>query len=47
MTEAGVQEVETYITLHKNTLTQFITTRPIMDLCLVAAHRLGVRVSKW
>ena len=40
MAEAGMQEVETYISRHQNTVTQFIATRPIMDLCLVAERIL-------
>ena len=36
MTEAVLQEVETYISCLHNKVTQFIATRPIMDLCLVA-----------
>ena len=34
MAEAGLQEVETYLSRHHNTVTQFIASRPIMDLCL-------------
>ena len=37
MLEAGVQEVETYVACRQNTAVIFIETRPIMDLCLVAA----------
>ena len=39
MEKAGLQEVETYIYLRHNTVTQFIVTRTIMDLCLVAERR--------
>ena len=46
MAEVGVQEVETYATHRQNTVTQFIVTRPIMDLCLAAARRPGAQVSK-
>ena len=37
--EAGLQEVETYISLHQNTVAQFFETRPIMDLCLAEDSR--------
>ena len=39
--EAVVQEVYTYTTHGQNTVTKFIATRPIMDLCLAAARRPG------
>ena len=32
--EAGLQEVDTYLSLRKSTVAQFIATIPIMDLCL-------------
>ena len=35
MGEVGIQEVETYISLHQNTVEPFMATRPIMYLCLV------------
>ena len=44
--EAGFQEVDTYISRRQNTVTQFIVTRPIMDLCLVAERRPGSRGAK-
>ena len=48
MAEAGLQEVETYIYCHQNTMAQYITTRPIMDLCLAAKQRSGPRVEiRW
>ena len=46
MAEAGLQEVETYVSRRQNTVTQFIATRPIMDLCLATEQRPGPRVSK-
>ena len=46
MAEALMQEVETYVSLHNNTDMQYIVIRPIMDLCLMAVRRPGVRVSK-
>ena len=45
MTEAVVQEVETYVSRLQNTVAQCITTRPIMDLCMVAERRQGPRIS--
>ena len=44
MADAGLQEVETYVSHHQNTVAQYIATRPIMDLCLVANRRLRPRV---
>ena len=46
MAEAGLQEVETYISHHQNTVAQYIATRPIMDLCLAKKRRPGPRVAK-
>ena len=46
MAEAGLQEVETYISCLQNTVTQYIETRPIMDLCLAGKRRPGARVAK-
>ena len=45
MAEAGIQEVETYVARCQKTSVQYITTRPVMGLCLVAEKRLGERVS--
>ena len=36
MAEAGMQEVDTYVYRRHNTVAQFISTRPIMYLCLSA-----------
>ena len=36
MVEVVVQEVGIYVSRHHNTVAQFIATRPIMDLCMVA-----------
>ena len=46
MSEAGLQEVDTYVSLFQNTVSQFIVTRLIMNLHLVAQRRPGPRVSK-
>ena len=46
--EAGLQEVETYVSHHQDTVSQYIATRPIMDLCLVVKWRPGPRVTiRW
>ena len=48
MMEAGLQEVKTYISYRTNTPTQFIVTKPIMDLCLEVERRPGSRVAnRW
>ena len=47
MVEAGLQEVDTYVSRCHNMVTQFIATRPIMDLYLAAERRIGPMVSKW
>ena len=39
MAEAGLQELETYVSCFQNTVAQYIVTRPIMDLCLAAKQR--------
>ena len=44
MAEAGLQELETYVSHHHNTLAQYIATTTIIDLCLAAKWRLGARV---
>ena len=44
MAEVGLQEVETYVSRHQNTVAQYIVTRPIMDLCLAAKRSPGPRV---
>ena len=45
--EAGLKELELYIRRRNNMVVQFIAIRPIMDLCLEAERRPGVRVQKW
>ena len=47
MEEAGLLEVENYVSRHQNTVTQFIATRTILDLCLVEERRMGSRVANW
>ena len=46
MAEAGMQEVETYVSHRQNNVTQFIATRPIMDLCLETVWNPGAWVLK-
>ena len=46
MLEAVMQEVETYVARRHKTVTKYIATRPIMDLCLTAVRRPGARVLK-
>ena len=45
MAEAGLQEVENYVSRQQNTVAQYIQTRPIIDLCLVTKRRPGPRVA--
>ena len=48
MEEAGLQEVDTYITFLQNTVTHCIATGTAVDLCLVAEQYLGTSVSnRW
>ena len=44
--DAVLEDVETYITQRQNTVTQYIATWPILDLCEEADQRLGAWVSK-
>ena len=44
MSEARVDEVETYIALHQNIVAQYIATRQIMKLCLEVERNPGSRV---
>ena len=44
---ARLQEVDKNVSIHQNIVTQFISIRPIMDLCLAAERRMGARVSNW
>ena len=38
----GIEEIRVYIARHKNTVSQYIVTRTIMDLCLAAERSLGM-----
>ena len=46
MTEAGLQDMETYLSRQQNTVAQYIATRPIVELRLAAEICPGTRVSK-
>ena len=46
MAEVVLQEVDTYVSHHHNKVVQYITNRPIMNLCLVVDRRLDTRVLK-
>ena len=47
MGDAGFEGIGTFVTKRQNTVSQYIATRPILDLCEWAAQRPGVRVSWW
>ena len=48
MAESGFEEIWIYITRRQNTVAQYISTRPILDLCERSVWRLGARVSwRW
>ena len=36
MMEVGLEEMETYILRHHNTISQYITTRKILELCMAS-----------
>ena len=46
MAEEVIQDTGTYVASCQNTVTQYIATRPIMDLCLAVGWRPGAQVSK-
>ena len=46
MTEAGLQEADTYVSCRQNTVTHFISGSPITDLCLEEERRPGSKVAK-
>ena len=41
----GLDEIGVYIARHQSTVEQYITTRPIMYLCLAAERNQGLRLS--
>ena len=46
MVEVGLQEVDRYVSRHQNMAAKFISTSPIMGLCMAEEKRLGPIVSK-
>ena len=46
LTMVELEEIRVYITRLKNTVAQYISTCPIMDLCLAAEHKRGIRLSR-
>ena len=44
MAEAGFKEIGVYVTRRQNTVTKYIATRPIMDLCEQSVWRPGAWV---
>ena len=40
----GLEKVETYILHFHNTIAQYISTRPIIELCLAVDWRPGTRI---
>ena len=48
MTEASFEGIRTYVTRRQNTVTQYISMRPILDLCERSAQKPGAWVSwRW
>ena len=41
----GMENIGVYITRFQNTVAQYIVTFPIMDLCLAAERKSGLRLS--
>ena len=46
MRDAGFEGIRKSITRRKNTVAQYIATRPILDLCKRATHRMGASESR-
>ena len=47
MREAGLEELETYISRSQNPVAQYIATQTILDLCLEVEKHPRVWVAKW
>ena len=46
--EAGLTDVRTSINRRQNTVAQYISTRPLLDLCKGEKHREGARLTmRW
>ena len=46
MEEAGFKEIGVYFMRRQNTVTQYIATQPILDLCEKSVWRTGAWVSQ-
>ena len=46
MREEGFEGIRKAVTRRQNTVTQYIATQPILDLCERATQRVGARVSR-
>ena len=42
----GLEHIEVYINRHQNMVTQYISTRPIMDLCISVERNPVMRLSR-
>ena len=42
----GLEKNGVYITCRQNTVAQYIAPRPIMNLCLAAEQKTGLRLSR-
>ena len=47
MAASGLEEVDTYVLCQHNTITQYVTTCPILEMCLVGERLPGTRVAWW
>ena len=46
MASAVLEEVETYVLRRHNTITQYITTLLVLEICLEVERRLGARLAQ-
>ena len=42
----GLEDIGVYIAFHHNTVTKYIATHPIMDLCLAVEQKQVMRLSR-
>ena len=42
----GLKEIGVYIARRQKMIAQYIATRPLMDLCMVAEQNTGVKISR-
>ena len=48
MEATGLEEVDAYVLLRNNTISQYIDTRQILDMCMAEDERPGAQVKlKW